>query len=30
MWCDDVIDLMDDNNDCNGNCWDCEDSEEQL
>lgn len=27
MWCDDVPDLTDNRNDCNGNCTECEQSQ---
>lgn len=28
MWCDDVPDILDGNNDCNGDCKRCEESED--
>jgi len=27
-WCDDVIDITENQNDCNGNCSECKESEE--
>lgn len=30
MWCDDVVDITEGNNECNGDCKECDHSDEHI